>query len=60
MLPKGDAYERIYKIAKGMVRKNSRNSSKPPSTDGYVKPKRTRNLREKTEKQLVFLNKLDN
>ena len=22
MLPKGDAYERIYKIAKGMVRKN--------------------------------------
>ncbi len=41
---------RIEKI-ESQLKKNSKNSSKPPSTDGFNKPPRTRSQRKKTNKK---------
>ena len=45
--------QRVVKLEK-QISKNSRNSSKPPSTDGFNKPtgeKKTKSLRKKTGKK---------
>ena len=42
--------QRVSKLEK-QISKNSRNSSKPPSTDGINKPKKTKSLRKKSDKK---------
>ena len=39
------------KELQGRLEKNSQNSSKPPSSDGYSKRKRTESLRKRGQKQ---------
>ena len=49
MSAKIDALQQTIKDLTERVNKNSRNSSKPPSSDGYQKPK-PKSLREKSGK----------
>jgi transposase len=41
----------VLKELQDRLSKNSRNSCKPPSSDGYCKPKRTESLRKSGQKQ---------